>query len=138
MRRAPKLTEVLPVLYLRGLSTEDFKPALDVLLGLEATAGLSPTTIARLTAEWEHDYAAFRKRDLSELTPRRGACARDASTARRIQASRASSAYAPTREEACSVVVIRARARKAGARASGSSMRRESLSRVRAMRRPPR
>jgi transposase-like protein len=37
MRRAPKLTEVLPVLYLRGLSTGDFKPALDALLGSEAT-----------------------------------------------------------------------------------------------------
>ena len=55
MRRAPKVTEVLPILYLRGLSTGDFKAALPVLLGEEA-AGLSPTTITRLTASWETDY----------------------------------------------------------------------------------
>jgi transposase-like protein len=66
MRRAPKLTEVLPVLYLRGLSTGDFKPALSALLGSDATAGLSPTTITRLTAAWEHEHAAFRKQDLSD------------------------------------------------------------------------
>src|ERR1700694_2047596 len=48
MRRAPKVTEVLPILYLRGLSTGDFQAALPVLLGEDA-AGLSPTTITRLT-----------------------------------------------------------------------------------------
>ena len=37
MRRAPKVTEVLPILYLRGLSTGDFRAALPVLLGEEAT-----------------------------------------------------------------------------------------------------
>jgi transposase-like protein len=52
MRRAPKVTEVLPILYLRGLSTLDFQAALPVLLG-EAARGLSPTTITRLTAGWE-------------------------------------------------------------------------------------
>ncbi|MCP5065989.1 MAG: IS256 family transposase, partial [bacterium] len=61
MRRSPKVAEVLPVLYLRGLSTGDFKPALLSLLGEEATAGLSPTAITRLTASWQHDYEAFRK-----------------------------------------------------------------------------
>ncbi len=66
MRRSATISEVLPVLYLRGLSTGDFKPALEALLGAEATAGLSPTTITRLTAEWEHEYTAFRKRDLSK------------------------------------------------------------------------
>jgi transposase-like protein len=65
MRRSPKVAEVLPILYLRGLSTGDFREALPVLLGEDAT-GLSPTTITRLTAEWEHDYKAFRQRDLSE------------------------------------------------------------------------
>jgi putative transposase len=62
MRRSPKVAEVLPVLYLRGLSTGDFEPALLSLLGEEATAGLSPTAITRLTAAWQRDYEAFRKR----------------------------------------------------------------------------
>ena len=65
MRRSPKVAEVLPILYLRGLSTGDFREALPVLLGEDA-AGLSPTTITRLTAEWEADYTAFRQRDLSD------------------------------------------------------------------------
>jgi putative transposase len=65
MRRAPKVTEVLPILYLRGLSTGDFKAALPVLLGEEAT-GLSPTTITRLTATWEVEYQAWRTRSLAE------------------------------------------------------------------------
>ena len=64
MRRSPKVAEVLPLLYLRGLSTGDFRQALPVLLGADA-AGLSPTTITRLTGEWEQEYTAFRKRDLS-------------------------------------------------------------------------
>ncbi len=62
MRRSPKVAEVLPVLYLRGLSTGDFEPALRSLLGEEATAGLSPPAITRLTAAWQHDYEQFRKR----------------------------------------------------------------------------
>lgn len=65
MRRSPKVAEVLPLLYLRGLSTGDFREALPALLGEDA-AGLSPTAITRLTAEWEQDYQAFRQRDLSE------------------------------------------------------------------------
>jgi putative transposase len=65
MRRSPKVAEVLPILYLRGLSTGDFREALPVLLGEEA-AGLSPTTITRLTAQWEAEYTAFRQRDLSD------------------------------------------------------------------------
>ena len=48
MRRSPQVAEVVPLLYLRGLSTGDFREALPVLLGKEA-AGLSPTNIARLT-----------------------------------------------------------------------------------------
>jgi putative transposase len=64
MRRSPKVAEVLPILYLRGLSTGDFRPALEGLLGADA-AGLSPTNIARLTACWEKEYTAFRRRDLT-------------------------------------------------------------------------
>ncbi len=64
MRRSPKVAEVLPILYLRGLSTGDFRPALEGLLGEDA-AGLSPTNIARLTACWEKEYTAFRRRDFT-------------------------------------------------------------------------
>jgi transposase-like protein len=65
MRRSPKVAEVLPVLYLRGLSTGDFREALPVLLGDDAS-GLSSTTISRLTNEWEKEYQAFSKRDLGD------------------------------------------------------------------------
>jgi transposase-like protein len=65
MRRSPKVSEVLPILYLRGLSTGDFRPALEGLLGKEAS-GLSATNIARLTAEWDEEYQTFRKSSLAE------------------------------------------------------------------------
>lgn len=64
MRRSPKVNEVLPVLYLRGLSTGDFKDALTNLLGKDAS-GLSASNIARLTCQWESEYEQFRKQDLS-------------------------------------------------------------------------
>ena len=62
-RRSPKVTEVLPILYLRGLSTGDFRPALEDLLGEDAS-GLSPSTISRLCKEWEAHHERFRKRHL--------------------------------------------------------------------------
>src|SRR5262249_44554433 len=65
MRRSPKVAEVLPVLYLRGLSTGDFREALAALLGKDA-AGLSATNITRLTNEWETEYRAFQKRSLAD------------------------------------------------------------------------
>ena len=65
MRRSPKVSEVLPLLYLRGLSTNDFRPALKELLGEDAS-GLSSTAITRLTAKWQIEYDEFRKRDLSK------------------------------------------------------------------------
>jgi len=65
MRRSPKVAEVLPVLYLRGLSTGDFREALAALLGDDAT-GLSATNIARLTNEWESEYRAFQKQSLAD------------------------------------------------------------------------
>jgi transposase-like protein len=65
MRRSPKVAEVLPVLYLRGLSTGDFREELAALLGKDA-AGLSATNIARLTNEWEVEYRAFQKRSLAD------------------------------------------------------------------------
>ena len=65
MRRSPKVAEVIPILYLRGLSTGDFKPALSALLG-EDGAGLSPTTITQLTNDWRKEYEQFCNRDLSD------------------------------------------------------------------------
>lgn len=65
MRRSPKVAEVLPVLYLRGLSTGDFREALPALLGDKAS-GLSPTNIARMTAVWQEDYETFQKRSLTD------------------------------------------------------------------------
>src|SRR3954451_8898786 len=62
-RRSPKVTEVLPVLYLRGISTKDFEPALAEFFGSEA--GLSASTIQRLTREWSQELTAFQQRDLS-------------------------------------------------------------------------
>lgn len=64
MRRSPNVTNVLPLLYLRGLSTGDFAPALKELLGDEAS-GLSPSAINRLTQQFQTEHEAFQKRDLS-------------------------------------------------------------------------
>jgi len=65
MRRSPKVAEVLPILYLRGLSTGDFREALEALLGEDA-AGLSPANITRLLCVWEEDYRRFQTRGLSD------------------------------------------------------------------------
>jgi transposase-like protein len=62
-RKTPKISEVLPLLYLHGLSTGDFVPALEQFLG--SAAGLSPATVSRLTAQWSADHDSFQGRDLS-------------------------------------------------------------------------
>src|SRR3954454_17497715 len=62
-RRSPKVTEVLPVLYLHGLSTGDFEPALRDLLGEDA-AGLSSSTISGLTKICHTEQYQFRARSL--------------------------------------------------------------------------
>ncbi len=62
-RRSPKVTEVLPVLYLHGLSTGDFEPALRDLLGEDAS-GLSAASISRLTKAWQAEHERFRARSL--------------------------------------------------------------------------
>lgn len=62
-RKSPQMSEVLPLLYLHGLSTSDFTPALEQFLG--SGAGLSATTITRLTSQWQDEARAFAARDLS-------------------------------------------------------------------------
>ncbi|MCH2220311.1 MAG: IS256 family transposase, partial [Dechloromonas sp.] len=62
-RKSPQMAEVLPLLYLHGLSSSDFGPALEQFLG--SGAGLSAPAITRLTAQWQDEAAAFGRRDLS-------------------------------------------------------------------------
>jgi transposase-like protein len=63
VRRSPKVAAVLPLLYLHGLSSSDFVPALEELLG--SAAGLSASVITRLCAQWQAEREAFQQRDLS-------------------------------------------------------------------------
>ncbi len=63
-RKSLKISEVLPLLYLHGLSGGDFAPALEQFLG--SSAGLSAATVNRLTQQWQDDHAAFQRRDLSD------------------------------------------------------------------------
>lgn len=65
MRRTRNIEEVLPILYLKGLSTGDFGEALAALLGDKAK-GMSATTICRLKQIWQDDYEVWRQRDLSQ------------------------------------------------------------------------
>ncbi len=62
-RKSPQMTEVLPLLYLHGLSSGDFGPALEQFLG--SGAGLSASSITRLTAQWQDEARAFQARELS-------------------------------------------------------------------------
>ena len=65
LRRSKNVSELLPLLYLRGLSTGDFREALPVLLGEDA-AGLSPSSITRLVSIWQDEYQAWKKRSLAD------------------------------------------------------------------------
>ena len=60
VRRSPKVAAVLPLLYLHGLSSSDFVPALTELLG--SAAGLSASVITRLTTQWQAEREAFQRR----------------------------------------------------------------------------
>ena len=62
-RKSPRVAEVLPLLYLHGLSSSDFGPALAQFLG--SGAGLSAATITRLTTQWQEEAAAFGTRSLA-------------------------------------------------------------------------
>ena len=63
MRRAPSLEALIPTLYLKGVSTNDFPEALAAILG-EGARGLSASTIVRLKETWEKDYREWMERDL--------------------------------------------------------------------------
>jgi putative transposase len=63
-RKSPRVAEVLPLLYLHGLSSSDFGPALEQFLG--TSNGLSPATITRLTKDWQDEARAFNERSLAE------------------------------------------------------------------------
>ncbi len=64
MRRSKSIETLLPILYLKGISTGDFSEALTALLGKDA-AGLSASAIGRLKDGWLDEHAAWQKRDLS-------------------------------------------------------------------------
>ena len=65
LRRIPSVDNLIPVLYLKGISTNDFATALESILG-KGASGLSATNIVRLKKIWEEEYHAWRKRDLSD------------------------------------------------------------------------
>jgi transposase-like protein len=64
-RKSPKITEVLPLLYLHGLSSKDFVPALEGFLG--TGSGLSAAVVTRLTVQWQDEARVFNDRDLSTV-----------------------------------------------------------------------
>jgi putative transposase len=63
-RKSPKVAEVLPLMYLHGMSSGDFAPALGEFFG--STAGLSASVITRLTVQWQADQRAFAERRLDD------------------------------------------------------------------------
>ncbi len=74
LRRTRNIEELLPWLYLKGISTGQFSAALTALLGADAP-GLSAATVRRLTETWQAEHLGWYERDLSV---RRGACPRAA------------------------------------------------------------
>lgn len=65
LRKSQSLSELLPALYLRGLSTGDFRGALAALLGDNAP-GFSPSVVTRLASAWQSEYDAWKKRPLTD------------------------------------------------------------------------
>jgi len=63
-RKSPKVAEVLPLMYLHGMSSGDFVPALEEYFG--SAAGLSPSVITCLTKQWQADQRAFAERRLDD------------------------------------------------------------------------
>jgi len=65
MRRVPSIDNLIPFLYLKGISTGDFPKALESILG-KGASGLSATNIVRLKKSWEDDYRRWNKRSLND------------------------------------------------------------------------
>jgi putative transposase len=65
LKRAKSLDELIPWLYLRGVSTGDFQGALAALVGDQAK-GLSANTVSRLKARWQDEHKAWQRQDLSQ------------------------------------------------------------------------
>jgi len=65
LRRSQSIDELIPWLYLKGISTGDFAEALQALVGENAPA-LSPNVVVRLTGQWSQEYDEWSRRDLSE------------------------------------------------------------------------
>ena len=65
LRKSPKVESLLPILYLKGLSTNDFKSALAEFLG-EGTMGLSPASIVKLKKIWETEFDTWSKREINK------------------------------------------------------------------------
>ncbi len=64
-RKSPQVAQVLPLLYLHGLSSGDFVPALEQFVG--SAAGLSAATVTRLTQQWQQEAEVFARRSLAEV-----------------------------------------------------------------------
>ena len=64
LRRTDAIEELIPWLYLKGISTNDFAEALQALVG-ERAKGLSPNVIVRLKEQWAEEYEQWSRRDLS-------------------------------------------------------------------------
>jgi putative transposase len=64
-RKSPKVAEVLPLMYLHGMSSGDFAPALEEFFG--SAAGLSPSVITRLTTQWQREREQFAHRSLKDV-----------------------------------------------------------------------
>jgi putative transposase len=64
-RKSPKVAEVLPLMYLHGMSSGDFAPALEEFFG--SAAGLSASVITRLTTDWQREREQFAHRSLKDV-----------------------------------------------------------------------
>jgi putative transposase len=64
-RKSPKVAEVLPLMYLHGMSSKDFAPALEEFLG--SAAGVSASVVTRLTTQWQDEAERFSRRSLAEV-----------------------------------------------------------------------
>ena len=64
-RKSPKVAEVLPLMYLHGMSSKDFAPALEEFFG--SAAGLSASVVTRLTTQWQEERERFCRRSLADV-----------------------------------------------------------------------